>query len=244
MPGTRHALRSTAPMPRARPRSPTSSQPPWRRPDARPSERRSTASTARAASATGGEDSPRGYLEDSLDRVRYLPGQRLYLDEALASASGELRLALFGEGRDALLRVLSRGQPAERVRLADEVLHMVALEHVVDSDLRSGEGQRALRSERRGHLTDAPHPPPRLVNRANETDPQRLAGVDRAPGENQVLRHAQPADAREPLGSAPAGDEAEADLGLAELRLRGRVAGVARERELAAAAQCEPVDGR
>ena len=52
----------------------------------------------------------------------------------------------------------------------------------------------------------------------------------------------RPHSAREPLRPAPAGDDPEVDLRLAELRARRRVADVARERELAAAAEREAVD--
>src|SRR5439155_8548260 len=50
--------------------------------------------------------------------------------------------------------------------------------------------------------------------------------------------------ARQSLGAAPAGDDPQADLRLPERRRRRRVADVARERELAAAAEREPVDRR
>src|SRR5205814_2389036 len=73
-------------------------------------------------------------------------------------------------------------------------------------------------------------------------DAQGLLRVDGAPGEDQLLRDADAADAREALRPAPAGDDAEVDLGLPELRAARRVADVARERELAAAAEREPVD--
>ena len=64
-----------------------------------------------------------------------------------------------------------------------------------------------------------------------------------------VARHAELARARvahaarEALRAAEAGDDAEVHLGLAELRLVARVDEVARERELAPAAEREAVDG-
>src|SRR5207253_6108551 len=67
---------------------------------------------------------------------------------------------------------------------------------------------------------------------------------DRAAGEDQLLRDAEAADAGEPLRAAPAGDDAEVDLGLAEPRVARGVTQVATERELAAAAQREAVDRR
>ena len=83
-----------------------------------------------------------------------------------------------------------------------------------------------------------------LEDAVDEADPQRLLRVDDPPGEDQVLRDAEAADPRQPLRAAPAGEDAEVDLGLAELRGRGRVPEVARERELAAAAEREAVDRR
>ncbi len=64
----------------------------------------------------------------------------------------------------------------------------------------------------------------------------------RAGREDELLREADAAHAREALRSAPARHDPEVDLRLAELCLRRRVPEVARERELAAAAEREPVD--
>ena len=46
---------------------------------------------------------------------------------------------------------------------------------------------------------------------------QRLVGGDEPPGEDQVLGLGRPDQRAEALGAAGAGDEAEQDLGLAEL---------------------------
>src|SRR5581483_7857318 len=81
-----------------------------------------------------------------------------------------------------------------------------------------------------------------IGDRAHEADPQRLLCVDLAAGEDQLLRDPQAADAREPLRAAPAGDDAERDLGLPQPRATRGVAKVAAERELAAAAEREAVD--
>src|SRR5581483_10140261 len=68
-------------------------------------------------------------------------------------------------------------------------------------------------------------------------------GVDRAARVDQVLGDADAAQPREALRPAPPGHDPEVDLGLPELRPRRRIAEVARERELAAAAEGEPVYG-
>ena len=64
-----------------------------------------------------------------------------------------------------------------------------------------------------------------------------------SPVKHQLLAPcATPTRRGEPLRAAEAGDDAEVDLGLAELRLVAGVDEVARERELAAAAEREAVD--
>src|SRR5436190_6337367 len=83
----------------------------------------------------------------------------------------------------------------------------------------------------------------RVVNGVDEPDAQRLVRIDRAPREHELLCDSDPADAREPLGASPAGDDPEVHLRLTELRTRRRVADVARQRELAAAAEREAVHG-
>src|SRR5439155_849248 len=72
----------------------------------------------------------------------------------------------------------------------------------------------------------------RVGDCADEPDPQRLLRVDGPAGEDQVLGHADAAKTREPLRAAPPRDDAEVDLGLAELGAARRVAEVARECEL------------
>src|SRR5262249_23656714 len=152
----------------------------------------------------------------------------------------ELRLALLDERRHAFLGVLAREELAELVRLALEVLDVVALERVVRRALDRGERERRLRGEQLSNLARLVDS--RVVHRVHKADPQRLRGTDDAARQDQVLRDAEAADPRQALGPAPAGDDPEVDLGLAELRAGRRVAQVARERELAAAAEREPVD--
>ena len=82
------------------------------------------------------------------------------------------------------------------------------------------------------------------MDAVDEPDAQGLLGVDEAAGEDQLLGHAQAADAGQPLRAAPAGDDPEVDLRLTELRAARRIADVARERELATAAEREAVQGR
>ena len=70
-----------------------------------------------------------------------------------------------------------------------------------------------------------------------QADAQRLVGLHLAAGDHQLLGPAGADGARQPLRAAAAGDDAEQDLGLAE---HGSLAGdavVARQRQLAAAAE-------
>jgi hypothetical protein len=77
-----------------------------------------------------------------------------------------------------------------------------------------------------------------------EADPQRLLGVHHPAGEDQVLGPRRADQPGQPLGAARAGDEAELDLGLAELGVVGDDPPVAGQRQLAAAAERVPGDGR
>src|SRR5207245_306128 len=119
---------------------------------------------------------------------------------------------------------------------------MVDAERQVAQALREPERDRRLRRQLARDLERAVEN--RIGYRVDEADAQRLLRVDRAPAEDELLRGAEPADPRQPLRTAPARDDAEVDLRLTELRARRRVADVAGECELAAAAEREAVDGR
>src|SRR5207247_7648161 len=106
--------------------------------------------------------------------------------------------------------------------------------------LRRGEGERALGGQQLGYLAGLVEN--RVVDRVDEPDAQRLFGVDDSAGEDHVLRNPEAADPSQPLRAAPAGDDPEVDLRLAELRLGARVAEIAGERQLAAAAEREALD--
>src|SRR5829696_1463880 len=201
----------------------------------------------------GGGDPGRGEASDRLDRDRAGHARRAARQAGSADgrarpafplAADEPRLALLGERRQAFPCVLGGEELAEPVRLAREVLCMLAGERTVDRLLRGIERQRALRGELHGQLHHARQELVGLGDAVDEPALERLVGVDGASGQDQLLREAERGGAREPLGAAPAGDDPEVDLRLAELRLRRRVAQVARERELAAASEREPVDRR
>ena len=73
---------------------------------------------------------------------------------------------------------------------------------------------------------------------------ERLVGGDRvADACSSPAPWPAPTSRAQPLGAAEAGDDPEVDLGLAERRRARRQAHVAGHRDLAAAAEGEPVDG-
>src|SRR5919204_204012 len=122
---------------------------------------------------------------------------------------------------------------------------MVKIEYAIDEwDLRVRERERALRGEEPRRLAHPIQQLAALVDGVHEPAPLGLLGVDKPAGEDQLLREAEAADPREPLRPAPARDDAEVDLRLAELRRARGVAQVAAERELAAAAEREAIDRR
>ena len=77
----------------------------------------------------------------------------------------------------------------------------------------------------------------------DEADAQRFVGAQVPTAEHQVLGPALADVTREALRPAEAGRDAEADLGLAELGVLGGQADVAGQRQFAAAAEGEAVDG-
>src|SRR5206468_6944590 len=78
----------------------------------------------------------------------------------------------------------------------------------------------------------------------HEADALRLLGADGAPGQDQLERPRLADDARQPLGAAITGNQAELDLGEAQLRVqRGETEG-GRQRELEPAAEGIAVDDR
>ncbi len=117
---------------------------------------------------------------------------------------------------------------------------MVALERAVARWLRRRQRQRALgREQARNTERVVEH---RLLDAVQQPDVQRLAGLDQPAGQDQLLGDPDRGRPREPDGAAPAGNDPEVDLGLAELRVRRRVAEIAGKRQLAAAAESEAVD--
>src|SRR6266536_1046442 len=121
-----------------------------------------------------------------------------------------------------------------------EVLAVVTAERAVREPLQQAERDGTLRREQLRDLAGLVEHG--IVDPVDEADPERLVGIDVAPPVEEVLGDSDANEAGQALRPAPAGNDAEVDLRLAELRGRGRVADVTRERELAAAAESEAVD--
>src|SRR6185369_10251369 len=83
-----------------------------------------------------------------------------------------------------------------------------------------------------------------LDDLVDEADGRGLVRADHLSGEDQLHRLALADEPGQPLRAAAAGDDAEVDLGLPELRLLRGDPDVTRERELAPAAEAEAVDRR
>ena len=75
----------------------------------------------------------------------------------------------------------------------------------------------------------------------DQTDRERLVGIDESPREDQVLGLGWPDQPGQPLRAARPGDDAEQDLGLTELGVVSREAYVGRQGHLAATAEREAV---
>ena len=110
--------------------------------------------------------------------------------------------------------------------------------------LRGAEGERRSLGPACGLLErDRVHPVGR-DHAVGESDRERLLRADVAAGEDHLPGTCEPDQPGQPLGPTRAGDDPEPDLGQAELRVLGHDAEVARERELAPAAERVAVDGR
>ena len=82
------------------------------------------------------------------------------------------------------------------------------------------------------------------VHGVGQTDGQGLLGMHTAAAVDDLLGAAEAHEARQALGAAGAGDDAQQDLGLAEDRIIRRQAEVGGHRQLTAAPEGVPVHGR
>src|SRR5439155_13148202 len=131
--------------------------------------------------------------------------------------AGEVRLALLDERRHALDLVPRGEQRREQLALPGQAGGQVHVQPAVDGLL--GRPQRLRRPDR--VRRDELHR--RRVDVRGGHDPvdqahrERLGGVDQPAGEDQVLGLGRTDQPGQPLGTARARDDAQVDLGLAEL---------------------------
>src|SRR5689334_21381651 len=102
----------------------------------------------------------------------------------MASAAGEGRVALLDERGHAFLLVRAREELGKLLRLAAQVLAVVALERLVQRSLRGRERERAFLRQLTRKLRDALEQLLRLVERSDQADSQGLLGVDHAAAED------------------------------------------------------------
>src|SRR6056297_1230005 len=156
----------------------------------------------------------------------------------------ELRLALLQERAHPLALVVRAEQAGPRPALQREPAPLRPVVDRVQRLLRGASRVRRLRGQRSRQFVD---PVVERVVRddlADEADVGRLRGVDPLAEEDQALRRLVADEPREPLGAAPPRNDTQIDLGLPEHgALRGDPE-VARQRQLAPAAEGVAVDGR
>ena len=128
-----------------------------------------------------------------------------------------------------------------------EIEAQTVLERRVESHVhrfdRAGERDRPVLEHGRGHGARGPEECIGLDDRVGEPETRGLRAVDRVAGEDQLQRRATADEPRETLRAAVSRNEPELHFGEPELRLRGRHANVAREREFASPAEGEAVHG-
>ena len=118
------------------------------------------------------------------------------------------------------------------------------LERAVDALLRDHQRDQRHAGDRFGGLHRLVHQARRRHHARDETRAFRLRGIHHAAGEIEIHRLRLADRARQALRAADARNDAELDLGLAELRVVRRDDHVAHHRELAAAAERKARDRR
>jgi hypothetical protein len=139
------------------------------------------------------------------------------------------------------------GRPEQRVEdapLEADALGERELERGVDGLLGGRDGEAALARDDLSHVEGLVKHGPAVDDARDDAPALGLGGGERAAGEDELHRARLADEAREPLRAAPARDHAQRDLGLPEHRRRRGEHDVARERELAPAAERVAGHGR
>jgi hypothetical protein len=153
-----------------------------------------------------------------------------------------LGLPLLDECGPALLLVLGGEQAPERLALLAHPFGQGGVEGGVH---RLGRGGQRHAGEGRHLACDVGYRIREALDRqdpGDQTGPLSFLGAHHAAGEDEVHRLVLTDGAGEALGTAHTGDDAEGDLGLAELRLLAGEDDVAHHGELTAAAEGEALD--
>src|SRR5438445_3087293 len=150
--------------------------------------------------------------------------------------------ALVEERRHAGFGVVGAEDVGEEIVLDVETTREARLEAVVDRPLGERERHRRPAGQLAGQRERLVEDVGRRHHPVDQADAQRLVGRHLATREDEVLGARWAHQTGETLRGAPARDDAEQDLRLAELRVVRGDAQVARERELAPAAERVAVD--
>src|SRR4051812_44251105 len=149
----------------------------------------------------------------------------------------EPRLALLAERGDALVRVGGRAGQPECPAFEREARVEGHVESANDGVAGQPLGDRRAIGDLAGDRQRGLEQLPRGDAAGREACRNGLLTGQTPPPQDHLHRHRLPDRPNEPLRAARAGDDAEARLGQAEARIVGRDDDVARERELAAAAE-------
>src|SRR5688572_92157 len=160
------------------------------------------------------------------------------------SPSAKLRLSLLPERGHTLDAVFTRKRRHEQFPLVGESRAERYFRGRLDGSLGEAQRERRVRRQRARELECARAQRGVIDQLIDQPDTMRLGRVDDVATQDQAQRSAVADEPRQSLRGAAAGDEAEPDLGLTEPRRARGDAYVARERELAAAAERKAVDHR
>src|SRR4029077_7129738 len=137
------------------------------------------------------------------------------------SSPRKLRLPLLQERRRPLHLVLRAVANRLGQRFDQQPRVEIDASGRVERDLGEPRGERSLAEDLFRQLAGAELKLSGRRDRGDQSHLERLLRVDDLAGENQVLRAPHADDARQALGGAGAGNDAEAELGLAEFRRVG-----------------------
>src|SRR6266852_3160226 len=150
-------------------------------------------------------------------------GARSSQKHLVPSLALEHRLALLIEGTDALVAVSSADQSIIGLDLEEEAVFQIHLQAVMDRLLRLADRQRRIGADRRRRREHRRHQFGAGAQPVDDTPLKRLRCAERPSGQDDLLGAPLTDRARQKLGPAGAGHDAERHLGERETRLRHRI---------------------